>query len=70
MSKEEGNYDEASNEEGIKSMIFEKDWDPYLGDVLLKIVSRIVCLFLDDSFFDVETSSGTDERVDSSLEKV
>ena len=43
--KEKVKGDEASNEEGIKSMRFEKDWDPFLEAFLLKIASRIISLF-------------------------
>ena len=68
ISKEEGNDDEASNEEGIKSMSFEKDWDPFLEDFLPKTVSRLTWLCRCDYFLNAEMLVGADEIIDGSLQ--
>ena len=46
VSKEEWNGDKDLNEEGMKSMSFEKDWNTFLETFLLKIVSMLMSLFL------------------------
>ena len=62
VPKEEGNDDEDSNEEQKESMIFDKYWDPFLKDFVLKIVSVIISLFQEASFLDVEILTGANER--------
>ena len=66
-SKEEGNVDITSNEESVKTMIFEKDWDTFLEDFLLKVVLSIISLFGDDSFLNDKATVGDDEMIDSVL---
>ena len=70
VSLKVGNGDETLSEEGIKSMSFEKDWDPFLEALLLKKVSRAISLFRKDSFLGNEISSDSNERTDVSLQKI
>ena len=70
VSKEEGNDDEASNEGTTKSMSFDNHWNSFLEDFLLETVSNLVSLFRDYSFFDDETSAGSDENYYGSVQKM
>ena len=67
VPKEEGNDHEASNEEGMKSMSFEKERDLFLEDLLLKMSSSTISLFRRASFLDAEVLVGAVEMIDGSL---
>ena len=69
VSKEKGNDNESSNEEGIKSMSFDKDCDLFIKAFSMKIESSLIYLFQQAYFLDDETLAGADEMIDISLQE-
>ena len=57
-----GNYNEASNEEEIKSINVEKDLCPFFEFFLLSAVSRLISLFWEVSFFRTDILVGVVSR--------